>query len=144
MAVGMLLIVDIAGFYVRGPAAFTIRAAAIAMALLAIYVVLHRLLRGRGGAAAGRWLASVVAIVPLVGTYVLGLGNGPVFGSGAGQVGALTFLGISLIVAGIRGDIGCEVMALPNALFGMPCEMACLVFSPVDRVEKHLSARNGP
>jgi hypothetical protein len=63
---------------------------------------------------------------------------------GAGQVGALTFLAISLILAGLRGDSGCEVMALPNALFGRPCHLACIVFLPLDSVEKRLAKRTGP
>ena len=144
IAVGVLLIVNVAGFYANGSVAFVIRTAAIGAALFAIYVVMHRFFLAHPAAGAARWLASVMALVPVVFAYVLGMSDGPIFGSGAGQVGALTFLAISLILAGVRGDRGCEVMALPNALFGRPCHLACIVFSPLDSVEKRRSARSGP
>jgi hypothetical protein len=48
----------------------------------------------------------------------------------------LTFLGISLVVAGLRAAPGCEVMAIPGLLFGKHTEPACLIFSPLDRLER--------
>jgi hypothetical protein len=72
------------------------------------------------------------------------MGGGLIFGAGEGQLGALTFLGTSLVIAGLRGDPGCEIMAVPNALSGSKTHLACLVFSPVDRVERALvGARRG-
>src|SRR6266571_468540 len=65
------------------------------------------------------------------------LGPGaPLLGRGEGQLAAGTFLGASLIVAGMRADPGCEVMAIPGALFGKHTELACLVFSPLDWLER--------
>lgn len=144
LGAGVVLIVGMARYIASGSGSFALRAASIAAALFAIYVLMHRVLSRHRGAGAARWLTSVIALVPVVLAYALGLGKVPIFGSGAGQVGALIFLGVSLIVAGFRGDSGCEVMALPNALFGRRCHLACIVFSPIDGLEKRLSARKGP
>lgn len=144
LGVAAVLIVDTARYVAGGSSSFVLRATSIAAALFAIYVLMHRLLSRYPGAGAARWFTSVMALVPVVLAYLLGLGEGPVFGSGAGQVAALTFLGVSLIVAGLRGDSGCEVMALPNALFGRRCHLACIVLSTIDRAEKQLSTRRGP
>lgn len=73
--------------------------------------------------------------------YALGMGDGPIFGAGIGKLATLTFLGISLVVAGVRGDLGCEVMAVPNMLARRDGEIQCLVFTPVDRIEKRLADR---
>jgi hypothetical protein len=143
LGLGVMLIVDTARYFASGSSSFVLRAASIAVALFGIHVLMHRLLSRHRRAGAARCFTSVIALVPVVLAYALGLGEGPIFGSGAGQVGALVFLGVSLIVAGFRGDSGCEVMALPNALFGERCHLACIVFSPIDGLEKRLSARKG-
>ena len=75
---------------------------------------------------------------PLVALYVAGASQAPILGRGVGELAALTFLGISLVVAGVRADPGCDVMAIPGALFGKHTELPCLVFSPLDRLERKL------
>ncbi len=64
--------------------------------------------------------------------------DSPIVGHGKGQLAAITFLGISLIVAGVRAAPGCEVMAIPGLLFGKHTKLACLIFSPLDRLERKL------
>jgi len=54
----------------------------------------------------------------LVTLYVAGASGLPILGHGKGQLAAATFLGISLVVAGLRAAPGCEVMAIPGLLFG--------------------------
>ena len=58
----------------------------------------------------------------------------PLLGHGEGVLAAVTFLGISLIVAGVRAAPGCELMAIPGLFFGKHTELACLIFSPLDRL----------
>jgi len=135
VALGVLLLASIATFYVSGSGQFVLASAAVGVGLIIVYIVLRAVVGGRR-AGVGPWLGSVIALVPLVSVYVLGPGGGVIFGAGEGQLGALTFLGVSLILAGLRADSGCEVMALPNALFGKRSDLACLVFSPVDRLER--------
>lgn len=138
IAAGVLLLVSVAGFYFDGTFQFVIRSVAVATGLAVISVVLHRLV-ATGSLGMRPWLGAIVALAPLVVVYLLGMGGGPIFGNGEGQLGVLTFLGVSLVLAGLRGDLGCEVMAVPNALSARKTELACLIFSPIDRLEQRFS-----
>jgi hypothetical protein len=73
--------------------------------------------------------------------YVAGASQLPILGRGRGQLAAVAFLGFSLIVAGVRAAPGCEVMAIPGLLFGKHTEVACLIFSPLDSVERKLRSK---
>ena len=77
----------------------------------------------------------------LVTLYVAGVSGLPILGHGKGQLAAATFLGISLVVAGLRAAPGCEVMVIPGLLFGKHTELACLIFSPLDRLGRKLRSK---
>lgn len=49
---------------------------------------------------------------------------------------ALLFYGASMLLAAIRGYAGCEVLAFSNSLLGRDDQIGCLVFAPVDFVER--------
>jgi hypothetical protein len=83
-----------------------------------------------------RWYYGAYVLIPLAIAYLLGMGGGPIFGRGEGQLGALTFLGFSLIVAGVRRDKDCEVMSIPNFMFARQAHLPCLFFSLVDKLEQ--------
>lgn len=51
---------------------------------------------------------------------------------------ALLFYGASMLVAAIRGYAGCEVLALSNWLFRRNDQVGCMVFAPVDIVERRV------
>lgn len=51
------------------------------------------------------------------------------------------FLGVSLLVAGVRGDAGCEAVAIPNAIFRRRERTGCVAFLLVDSLEGRLGAR---
>ena len=95
-----------------------------------------RILNEIAQARLGPGLGAVVGVGILVAVYLAGGPGAPLLGRGEGQLAAGTFLGASLIVAGIRADPGCEVMAIPGVLFGKHMELACLVFSPLDWLER--------
>jgi hypothetical protein len=67
----------------------------------------------------------------------------PILGHGEGKLAAVTFLGISLVIAGVRAAPGCELMAIPGLLFGKHTELACIIFSPLDRLERKLRSKHG-
>lgn len=50
--------------------------------------------------------------------------------------GALLFFGGSMLLAAVRGYAGCEVMAISNWLLRRDDQVGCLLFDPVDRVER--------
>ena len=138
IGVGVLLLGSTGGFYVNGSGLFVIRSLLVAAGLVVIYAAVHGVVSAHWP---GRWpwLAVLIAFAPLVVVYVLGMGGGPIFGGGEGQLGALTFLGVSLVLAGLRGDFGCEVMVLPNVVSRRTTRLPCLVFSPIDRIERRSS-----
>jgi hypothetical protein len=49
---------------------------------------------------------------------------------------ALLFYGASMLVAAARGYAGCEVLAVSNWVLARDDQVGCLVFAPVDRVER--------
>jgi hypothetical protein len=49
---------------------------------------------------------------------------------------ALLFYGASMLLAAVRGYAGCEVLAFSNWVLARDDQVGCLVFAPVDRVER--------
>jgi hypothetical protein len=128
--------------YFRAPARLSLRVLLLMLGLTAIYSLIH-ILVSRRILAFGPCLGAVVAAALLVGLYVTGGPGSLIFGHGEGELAAVTFLGISLMVAGVRAVPGCEVMAIPGLLFGRQTELACLIFSPLDRLERKLRSKHG-
>jgi hypothetical protein len=46
-----------------------------------------------------------------------------------------------MLVAALRGSAGCEVLAVSNWLLRRDDQVGCLVFSPLDQLERHLRQR---
>jgi len=51
---------------------------------------------------------------------------------------ALLFYGTSMLLAALRGYGGCEVLAVSNWLLRRDDQIGCVVFSPIDQLERHL------
>src|SRR5438067_11869953 len=107
------------------------------LGLLGAYSVIHILI-SRRIVTFGPFLGAIVANGLLVVLYVTGASGSPILGRGKGQLAAVTFLGVSLVVAGLRATPGCELMAIPGVLFRKDTELACLIFSPLDKLERKL------
>jgi hypothetical protein len=45
------------------------------------------------------------------------------------------YVGLSMLLAALRGDAGCELVSLPDLVLGRRTEVWCPVFTPIDRVE---------
>jgi len=134
---GALLLADIAEYYLGGQPGFSLASAAVAVTLAAVYALVHVLLGAVYLPSPLGWLGAVLAFVPLITLYVLGAGDGGlIFGAGEGRLGVFTYLGVSLVLAGLRGDPGCEVMTIPALLFQKRTPLACLFFSPIDWLER--------
>ena len=78
-----------------------------------------------------RIIGAILAFGPFLAVFVLGYG-------GPAATGALTFLAVSLILAAIRADSGCEVMSIPAIFSRKHTHLACLLFSPIDWCEKKI------
>jgi len=48
----------------------------------------------------------------------------------------LIFAGSSLLLAALRGEAGCEFLALSNWLLRRSDQMACAIFTPIDSLER--------
>lgn len=109
----------------------------VAAALVIFYTLVHVLV-SRHWPQLNRWWGAGLALAPMIAVYYFGLGGGYLFGAGEGQLGVLTFLGVSLLLAGGRGDLGCEVMTIPGLIFKPYTHLACIVFSPIDWLEQRV------
>jgi hypothetical protein len=78
-------------------------------------------------------LGAVLANLPVLLMVLLG--------RNAVQLSALSFLAISLVLIGLRGDPGCELMSLPGLIFKRQTRLPCFFFSPIDWLEKKFSGR---
>jgi hypothetical protein len=112
-----------------------------ALAVLLYLVASHayeRTLAGRGSSPTARiWTVSVAVLA-----LVLMIGTGLTFVSPIDGGSIFLFFGASLLVVAVRGDAGCEVLALPNALTGRRESTGCIAFAPVDTAEARLVARS--
>ena len=137
---GLVLMVYVAPVYFRVPVRVAAGSFLLMLGLIGVYSLIH-IVVSRRIIAFGPCLGAAVAAGLLVTLYVAGASGLPILGHGKGQLAAATFLGISLVVAGLRAAPGCEVMAIPGLLFGKHTELTCLIFSPLDRLERKLRSK---
>jgi hypothetical protein len=137
---GLALMVYVAPVYFQVPLRVAVGSFLLMLGLVGIYSLIH-LLASRHAIVFGPCFGASIALGFLVAVYVAGPSGLPIVGHGKGQLAAVTFLGISLIVAGARALPGCELMAVPNVLLGKDTELACLIFSPLDKLERKLRSK---
>jgi hypothetical protein len=80
------------------------------------------------------------AICSPAGCALIGVLFGAAFALGAatpvhGDVLFWGFFGASMVLAAVRGDAGCEVLAFPNAITGRRDQIGCILFTPIDTAE---------
>jgi hypothetical protein len=56
---------------------------------------------------------------------------------------AMIFYGASMLLAAARGYAGCEVLAVSNWVLRRDDQIGCLVFAPVDALERRRNRRHG-
>ena len=139
--IGLALIAYVAPvFFFRVPLRFTGKVLLLTVGLIGLYSLLH-IVVSRRIVAFGYFLGAVLAAGLLVALYIIVVHGSLIFGQGEGALAVITFLGISLVVAGVRAAPGCEVMAIPSLLFRKHSELACLIFSPLDSLERKLRSK---
>jgi hypothetical protein len=138
---GLVLMIYVTPVYFHVPTRVVVASLLLTLGLIGVYSLIHIVI-SRRIVRFGPCSGAVVGLALLVALYLSGFSSSPIFGHGQGQLAAVTFLGISLVVAGVRAVPGCELMAIPGALFGNDTELACLLFSPLDSVERKLRAKH--
>ncbi len=83
------------------------------------------LARARGPAAA---TAVVIAAVTGLGTLLT-------FVTPVDRAAIFVFIGLSMLLAAIRGDSGCELLTVPNMIRRRRDTVWCPVYTPIDAVE---------
>jgi hypothetical protein len=142
LLIGLALMVYVTPVYFQVPMQVAVGSLLLMLVLIGLYCLIH-IVVSRRIVPFGPGLGAVVAAALLAALYVAGASGSPIFGRGKGQLAAVTFLGVSLVVAGVRAAPGCEVMAIPGLLFRKHTELACLIFSPLDRLERKLRSKRG-
>ena len=142
VVLGLALLAYVTPVYFRVPARIAVGALLLTLGLIGVYCLIQ-ILVSRQIVPFKSFFRAVVATGLLVGVYAAGASKLPIFGHGKGQLAAVMFLGISLVVAGARAVAGCELMAIPSVFFRRRTELACLIFSPLDRLERKLRSKHG-
>ncbi len=130
LLVGIALLIEASRHLSGATALMNVQALATAGGLVAFYAFVH-LMISKYVSAIHHCFGAAIAIGPVCLVYILG--------GGIGQLSALLFVGLSLLVAAARADAGCEVMSIPSLLFGRSTHLICVVFSPIDWVEGRLT-----
>jgi hypothetical protein len=123
--------------YFRIPLRISMTVVLLIIGLIGIYSLIHIFI-SRRIIGFGPRLGAFVAIGLLVVLCVLSWPAVAILGRGEGELAAVTFLGMSLLIAGWRAALGCELMAIPDLFFGKNADMPCLIFSPLDWLERKL------
>ncbi len=137
---GLALMVYVAPVYFQVSERVSVGSLLLIVGLIGIYSLLHITI-SQQILPLGSGLGAIVANGLLVTLYFIGATGLPIVGGGKGALAAVTFVGISLVVAGVRAAPGCEVMAIPGLLFGKRTELGCLIFSPLDKLERKLRSK---
>jgi hypothetical protein len=139
---GLVLLGYVTPVYFRVPSRIAMGSLLLTLGLFGAYCLIQ-ILVSRQIVPFNSFFGVVVATGLLAGLYAAGASKLPIFGRGKGELAAVTFLGISLVVAGVCAAPGCELMAIPGVFFGKHTELACLIFSPLDKLERKLRSKRG-
>jgi hypothetical protein len=55
-----------------------------------------------------------------------------------GPEGAMTFYSMTMLIAALRGQAGCEATVVSNLVLRREDQIGCPTFAPIDEVEAHL------
>ena len=135
LLVGVCLAIITVPVYLRAGWAYDLRSLGLFAGLTLFYTLIHlvvsRLLPNLNG-----WVGAVLAVAPAFLVWFFGQGGGPLFGQGEGGTAALTYIGLSLLIDVVRADAGCETMAIPSLLLRERTHLPCLLFFPIDMLER--------
>jgi len=135
VAGGLLLLAWPASFDEIRP--WDVAAALIALPILAAAIAagVHAALGRLAPDSAGSWRSPWSAEGALVLGVVLACAIALTFVTPADEAAVWVFFGVSMLVAALRREGGCEVLALPNLVSGRHDRVSCLLYGPVDAGE---------
>ncbi len=132
---GLLTIHVLASHLLGASPSLTVQVAGVVLGLVVFYALVHVLI-SKFVPTINPWAGALLAVAPVFLVFLMG--GLPV------RHGVVLFLGVSLLLTGIRGDGGCEVMTLPGMILGKRTHLVCIVLSPLDWVEEKLTGLKEP
>ncbi len=108
-----------------------ISSASVFVGITMIYFLIHRALE-----------SNLVSVNPLGGAILANgivgiiMGYGYFFQILPVFIGSTAYVGITLLIASYKKFPGCEVMSLPAVMTNKHTSLPCLVFTPIDNLEK--------
>jgi hypothetical protein len=126
--------------YFRVPLRISVTVLLLMLGLIVLYCLIHIFISQRI-LAFGPGMGAFVAVASLVALCVFSWPAIAILRRGEGELAAVTFLGVSLLIAGWRAAAGCELMTIPDLLLGKHTDMPCLIFSSLDWLERRLRRR---
>jgi hypothetical protein len=143
IAVGVLLVgIAVAVDYpVGGISWWDVAAVLLALPLVAVgaAVVLNAAYRLRpelARRARSPWSAAQSAAAVGVIVVVVALGTVLTFLTPVDRISLWLFFGLSMVVAGVRGYDGCEILAIPNTILRRTDAIWCPLYTPIDTTEQ--------
>ncbi len=127
---GLLTIHVPVSHLIGAPPSLAVQVAGVVFGLFVFYALVHVLI-SRFVPTINPWLGAFLAVTPVLLVFLMG--GLPV------RHGVVLFLGVSLLLTGIRGDGGCEVMTLPGMILGRRTHLVCILLSPLDWAEEKLA-----
>lgn len=104
------------------------------LGLMVFYIVVLLAINKRF-ASMHRWFGAWLVLLP-VALLIL-------FGGLSTRLAAAAYMGISLLLQAVRGDVCCEVLLMPSILVNQPTHLLSALFAPIDWVESRLSGPGG-
>lgn len=129
---GALVLFSVVPYYFIVPTDVIVLTILVALGLVVFYVLLDVVIN-KVFPTMHPVIGAILANTPILLMWLLG--------RDAIQLGALSFLGISLLLTGLRADKGCEVMSIPGLIFNRHTHLACFFFSPIDWLEKKIAGK---
>ena len=140
LVVGVCVMIVALPVYFTAGWEYNLRSLGLVLAL-AVFYTLVQLVVSRLVRRLNRWFGTILAVAPVILLWFFGQGGGPLFGQGEGGTAAITYIGVSLLIDVVRAGSGCEVMAIPGLVLRNRTYLPCLVFSPIDALERNSAER---
>ena len=115
LVVGVLVMLVALPVYFEAGWEYNLRSLGIVLGLVVFYTLVHFVV-SRHAPNLNGWLGAILAVTPVFLVWFFGQGGGFLFGQGEGGTGAITYVGVSLLIDFMRSDSGCEVMAIPGLI----------------------------
>lgn len=152
IVIGLLIVVLALVFDApsRGIGIWDVAAVLVVLPLIATgaAAVVNALYQRRAPAAVARvrspWSAAQAGASGIIVGIVIALGTALTFVTPVDRVAIFVFFGLSMVLAGVRGYDGCEVLALPNTFLRRKNAIWCPLYTPIDSAEQRVVTANRP